>query len=226
MKIAVLGGSFNPVHIGHAMLADVVLHECCFDKVLFVPTFIPPHKQMDSSVSAEQRLEMVRAFCRSSACDGNQKFFAEDCEILRGGTSYTVDTLSYLSEKYRNELAGEKLSFVMGQEVAAQFYKWKNPERISELADILIAARKPDSNSVETKNHRNKPSGNYSADYEDESYLEKFPYRHSFVENPVFPVSSTEIRARIAAGKSWRYLVPEAVFQYIISNNLYGSKND
>lgn len=224
MKIAVLGGSFNPVHIGHAMLADVVLNERGFDKILFVPTFIPPHKQMNSSVLPEQRLEMVRAFCRSSAFGGKQKFFAEDCEISRGGTSYTVDTLSYLSEKYKNELAGEKLSFIMGQEVAAQFYKWKNPERIAELADILIAARKPDSSGVETKNHQNKPFGNYSADYEDESYLENFPYRHSFVENPVFPVSSTEIRARIAAGKSWRYLVPEAVFQYIISNNLYGMK--
>ena len=73
---------------------------------------------------------------------------------------------------------------------------------------------------------RNKPAGNYSEDYTDKDYLENFPYRHSFVENPEFPVSSTEIRERIALGKSWRYLVPEPVFQYIISNNLYGSKND
>lgn len=224
MKIAVLGGSFNPIHLGHAMLADSVLKECGFDKILFVPTYIPPHKQMNSAVSPEQRLEMVRLFCESSCIDGVQKFFAEDCEILRGGTSYTVDTLSYISEKYKDELDGSKPAFIMGQEVASQFYKWKNPEKIAALADILIARRNPEKNGIKTEISKNTPSGNYSEDYADESYLENFPYRHLFVENPVFPVSSTEIRARIALGKSWRYLVPEAVFQYIISNNLYGKQ--
>ncbi len=224
MKIAVLGGSFNPIHLGHAMLADSVLKECGFDKILFVPTYIPPHKLMNSAISPEQRLEMVRLFCESSCIDGVQKFFAEDCEILRGGTSYTVDTLSYISEKYKDELDGSRPAFVMGQEVASQFYKWKNPEKIAALADILIARRNPENNGIKTEISKNKPSGNYSEDYADESYLENFPYRHSFVENPVFPVSSTEIRARIALGKSWRYLVPESVFQYIISNNLYGKQ--
>lgn len=224
MKIAVLGGSFNPIHLGHAMLADTVLTEYGFDKILFVPTYIPPHKQMDSAVSPEQRLEMVRLFCRSSCLDGVQRFFAEDCEILRGGTSYTVDTLFYISEKYKDELDGSRPAFVMGQEVASQFYRWKNPEKIAGLADILIARRNPDHNGIKTEISRNRPSGDYSEDYADESYLEKFPYNHSFVENPVFPVSSTEIRARIALGKAWRYLVPEPVFQYIISNNLYGKR--
>ena len=226
MKIAVLGGSFNPIHLGHAMLADTVLKEYGFDKILFVPTFIPPHKQMNSAVLPGQRLEMVRLFCESSCFGGAQKFFAEDCEILRGGTSYTVDTLSYISEKYRDELNGSKMSFIMGEEVASQFYKWKEPEKIAGLADILIARRNPEKNGMRAECARNKPAGNYSEDYTDKDYLENFPYRHSFVENPEFPVSSTDIRERIALGKSWRYLVPEPVFQYIISNNLYGSKND
>lgn len=222
MKIAVLGGSFNPIHLGHAMLADTVLTECGFDKILFVPTYIPPHKQMNSSVLPEQRLEMVRLFCESSCSGGVQKFFAEDCEILRGGTSYTVDTLSYISEKYRDDLDGSRLAFIMGQEVASQFYKWKGPEKIAELADILIARRNSEKYEIKTESVKNKPAGNYSEDFTDKNFLENFPYRHSFVENPDFPVSSTEIRSRIALGKAWRYLVPEAVFQYIISNNLYG----
>lgn len=224
MKIAVLGGSFNPLHVGHAMLADSVLNEYGCDKILFVPTCVPPHKLMSSSVSPEQRLEMVRRFCASSVFNGRQKFFAEDCEIARGGTSYTVDTLRFISEKYKDELAGEKPGFIMGQEVAAQFCKWKNPEEIARLADILIARRHPDNNGIRTEETKNRPCGNYSEDYKDECSLENFSYKYSMIENPVLPVSSTEIRARIALGKAWRYLVPEEVFQYIISNNLYGKQ--
>ncbi len=224
MKIAVLGGSFNPIHLGHAMLADIVLTEYGFDKILFVPTYIPPHKHINSEVLPEQRLEMVRLFCKSSCLGGVQKFFAEDCEILRGGTSYTVDTLSYICKKYEDELNGSKPAFVMGQEVASQFYKWKEPEKISELADILIARRNSEKNKITAEITKNTPAGNYSEDFTDKEFLENFPYRHSFVENPDFPVSSTEIRTRIALVKSWRYLVPESVFQYIVSNNLYGKQ--
>lgn len=226
MKIAVFGGSFNPIHVGHAMLAETVVKELGYDKVLFVPTYIPPHKQMSSLVPAEVRLEMVKQFCASSCINGKQHFFAEDCEIKRGGISYTSETLEFLAEKYKHELNGEKLAFVMGQEVAAQFYKWRNPEKVADFADLLIASRMPEKNGINTSETRNKPSGIYTEDYEDESYVFNFPYKHKFVGNPIFPVSSTEIRARIMQGKAWRYLVPEAVFLYIISNNLYGKKND
>lgn len=224
MKIALLGGSFNPLHIGHAMLADTLVTEFGFEKILFVPTYIPPHKIMNTKVTAEERLEMVENFCRKSIHNGNQLFFCEDCEIKRKGTSYTVDTLEYITEKYKVELAGNKPAFVMGEEVASQFYKWKNPERVAELADLYIAFRKPEANGVDLKSNKNQPFGNYSEDYSDESYLKFFPYAYTLVNNPVFPVSSTEIRARVACGKAWRYLVPEAVFQYIDTHNLYGNE--
>lgn len=222
MKIAVLGGSFNPLHVGHAMLAETVVKELGFDKVLFVPTFIPPHKIMNTAVSPEQRLEMVRSFCKESNANKESHFFCEDCEIVRGGISYTSETLLYITEKYKSELNGTKPAFIMGQEVAAQFYKWKNPEKVTELADILIASRVPEKCDFVMDDFKNIPSGNYSEDYSDESYLRNFPYKYAPVKNLVFPVSSTEIRTRIALKKAWRYLVPEAVFQYIISNNLYG----
>ena len=226
MKIALLGGSFNPLHIGHAMLAETVIKDMGYDRVLFVPTCNPPHKQMNTSLSAEKRFEMVKAFCDSSLIDGKQYFFAEDCEIKRGGISYTSDTLEYITEKYAQELDGTKPAFIMGQEVASQFYKWRNPEKVASLADLLIAHRHPDNNGIETKLFANKPSGNYTEDYSDESYLEHFPYAYKVIENPVLPVSSTEIRARIATGRAWRYLVPEAIFGYIVENNLYSEKND
>lgn len=224
MKIALLGGSFNPLHIGHAMLAETVIKDMGYDRVLFVPTCNPPHKQMNTSLSAEKRFEMVKAFCDSSLIDGKQYFFAEDCEIKRGGISYTSDTLEYITEKYAQELEGTKPAFIMGQEVASQFYKWRNPEKVASLADLLIAHRHPDNNGIETKLFANKPSGNYTEDYSDESYLEHFPYAYKVIENPVLPVSSTEIRARIATGRAWRYLVPEAIFGYIVENKLYSEK--
>ncbi len=222
MRIAVFGGTFNPLHVGHAMLAETVVRELGYEKLLFVPTFIPPHKEAVSLVSAQHRLKMIERFCSFSAGSEKQRFFAESCEIERGGISYTSETLQFIAEKYKDELNGDRLAFVMGQEVAAQFYKWKNPEKVSALADLLIASRVPEKNGVETTGTENKPIGLYTEDYADQTYVENFPYPHKFVGNPIFPVSSTEIRARIAKDKAWRYLVPEPVFQYIISNSLYG----
>lgn len=219
-----LGGSFNPLHIGHAMLADSVVCDLGFDKVLFVPAFIPPHKIMNKSVSDVQRFEMVKAFCDGAKKDGNDHFEAEDCEIVRKGISYTSDTLEFLSTKYRKELDGQKLCFIMGEEVASQFYKWHEPEKVASYADFLIARRHPDNNGIDTEGFGNKTYGDYEKDYSDDSYLKNFPYKHTFLENPVFPVSSTEVRSRIHSGKAFRYLVPREVFSYIVEKKLYGFK--
>ena len=90
MKIAILGGSFNPIHIGHCMLAESVIKDLGYDKVLFVPTNLPPHKMLNNAPSAQERFNMVKAFC-----DTNSRFDAESCEIDRGGVSYTFDTLQF-----------------------------------------------------------------------------------------------------------------------------------
>ena len=100
MKIALLGGSFNPLHIGHCMLAETVIQELKYDKVLFVPVNVPPHKQLNDKVSAEDRFKMIECFCKSSAEKGKDYFIAEDCELKRGGISYTYDTLDYINENY------------------------------------------------------------------------------------------------------------------------------
>ena len=95
-------------------------------------------------------------------------------------------------------------------------------DEIDEIADLIIAKRHPDNNGIDVKGFANTPSGDYAADYEDQSLLDNFPYKVTILENPVFPVSSTEIRSRIANKKGFRYLVPDAVFSYICENNLYG----
>ena len=217
MKVAVFGGTFNPLHVGHAMLADTIVKELGYDKVLFVPTYQPPHKDFAKIVSAEHRMAMISRFCEM---EGSGHFELETCEIDRGGISYTSDTLEFLTEKYEGKLS-KKLAFVMGDEVAAEFHKWRNPQRISELADLLIVHRYPDVKALETSLYDNKPTGDYKGDFSVKFDLKNFAYPCIYIENPMLPVSSTDIRRRISEGKSFRYLVPPAVFDYIIENGLY-----
>ena len=217
MKVAVFGGTFNPLHIGHAMLADTIVHELGFDKVLFVPTYQPPHKDAAKIVKAEHRMEMISRFCAS---EGQGHFELEACEIERGGISYTSDTLEYLTKKYEGKIS-QKLAFVMGDEVAAEFPKWRNPEKVSNLADLIIVHRYPDVKAIESSLYENKPTGDYKGDFSVKFDLKNFPYPCLYLETPMLPVSSTDIRRRISEGKSFRYLVPPAVFDYIIENNLY-----
>ncbi len=221
MKIAVLGGAFNPLHIGHCMLAESVVRELGYDRVLFVPTNIPPHKKIASDVSGKMRLEMVQKFCEASSINGKEVFFCEPCEIDRKGISYTYETILYLSEKYK-EVLSEKLGLVLGEESAAQFYKWHESEKIARMVNFLVAKRHPDGNGIDVASFENQMLDGYSKDFQVRDFKETFGYAHTMLENPILPVSSTEIRSRIAKGKAFRYLVPEPVFQYIMEHKLYG----
>lgn len=246
MRIAVLGGSFNPLHIGHCMLAETAVKELGYDRVLFVPVFVPPHKMMNNAADAENRLEMVESFCESSEKgeERGRHFFCEPCEIERKGVSYTFDTLVYICEKYKDCIEG-KPALILGEESASQFHKWHKAEELASLVDFVIARRHPDRNGVDVEGFSNVPLGGYKNDFEDAEkqfsfssafsgsespdsfkafFSEKFSYPFTLLQNPVLPVSSTEIRSRIACGKAFRYLVPEQVFYYIKEHKLYGLK--
>ena len=217
MKVAVFGGTFNPLHVGHAMLADTIVRELGYDKVLFVPTYAPPHKEMSKIIDAKHRMKMISCFCSS---EGDGHFELEPCEVERGGISYTSDTLEYLTKKYEGKLT-KKLAFVMGDEVAAEFSKWRNPEKVSELADLIIVHRYPDVKAMESSLYENKPTGDYKGDFSVKFDLKSFGYPCIYLDSPMLPVSSTDIRRRISEGKSFRYLVPPAVFNYIKEKGLY-----
>lgn len=227
MKIAIFGGTFNPLHSGHALLAETLYRDSGFDKVLITPTATPPHKIISNSITAEIRFNMVKAFCDeyNSNCE-TLPFIAEDCEIARGGTSYTCDTVEYILKKY-GSLIDRKIALVMGQETAAQFHKWLKADAIAKDCDILIARRHPDHSNIDTSAFENKSIGDYTSDF---SIIENsardidktFPYPHRMLENPLLPVSSTQIRSRISRQLAFRYLLPNAVYQYIITHHLYG----
>lgn len=226
MKLAILGGSFNPLHIGHAMLADVIIREMHYDKVLFIPTFKPPHKEITAKITTEQRVEIVRRFCDAV---GDGKFELETCEVERGGISYTVDTLEYIIEKYKDELEG-KPALLMGEEIAAEFSKWKSPDVIASKADLIVVPRYPDvygnsiragNSAIPVTNIKNNPTGSYLGDFRATFNPKKFLYPHKFLDIPILTISSTEIRARIASGRSFKYLIPKAVYEYIEEAQLY-----
>lgn len=190
MRIAILGGTFNPLHIGHLALADDVRTRLGYDRILLIPANIPPHKELAGGAGAADRLEMLRR-----AASDTEWLGVEDCEIVRGGVSYTIDTVTYLEEKYALELEG-KIGLVIGQDLVPGFSTWKNAAVIAERTDIILALR-PGSTGVQ------------------------FDVPHIPLENPLLTVSSSDIRARISSGKSWRYLVPDPVYRYIVEHNLY-----
>ena len=220
MRIAILGGSFNPLHIGHAMLADTMVKEFGYDKVLFVPTCIPPHKEIGGGISTEDRLCMVRAFCNS--VPGNI-FELETCEVDRGGISYTIDTVKYIIQKY-NTMLTDKPALLMGEEIAAEFHKWKEPDAIALLTNLIIVPRYPDffGRTLPMYNDVvNKPVGAFSGDFKTKFDKKNFMYPCKVLEIPMLPVSSTEIRARISSNLSYRYMVPQSVYEYIEKETLY-----
>lgn len=197
MRLAVLGGSYNPIHNGHLMLADAVSLQYGYDMIAFVPAFLSPFKSCHSGCTAHDRLTMVRL-----AIAGNPTFYCEPCEIERQGVSYTIDTLTFLKEKYPE--CKNKIGLIMGDDLLAEFYKWHEAESILKYADILVGSRI----------HKEWESA-----VSDMQSIHNAPYTR--IENALLPISSSAIRTAIKTKKSWRYLVPQAVYSYIKDHNLY-----
>ncbi len=195
-RIAIFGGSFNPIHVGHLIVAEEAAERLGLDRVIFVPAGEPPHKDAARLAPAAARLEMVRR-----AIAGNPRFAASDVEIRRRGKSFTVDTL----EHFRSRLAGKATLFLLiGEDSAADLPGWREPRRILEMAQVIVAGRAGTSAGAVRRLEKLAPRGR----------------RAECVELRV-GVSATEIRARIAAGRSVRYLVPDPARRVIQRRGLY-----
>jgi len=195
MRLAVLGGSYNPIHLGHLMLADAVALRYGYDTIAFVPAFLSPFKDGHSGCTAEDRLAMVKL-----AIADNPAFYCEPCEIRRQGVSYTIDTLKFLKKKFPQ--CEGKIGLIIGDDLLEGFAGWREAERIPDYADIIVGNRIIDRYSMAQA-----------------ASAGKVP--HLRVDNALLPVSSSGIRAAIQEKKSWRYLVPSAVYSYIKEHKLY-----
>ena len=191
MRIGVFGGTFDPPHVGHLLVANDARDALELDRLIFVPTGAQPFKvDTPPAASGQDRLEMVRL---AVADDAN--YVVDDAEINRKGLSFTVDTLEHLSE--RNPAA--RLFLLMGEDVLASFEKWRSPARIRELATLVAVSRGGLAGSV--------------ADPAASAVLR--------VSTRRVDVSSTEIRERRRAGKSIKGFVPESVERFIDVRGLY-----
>ncbi len=185
MKIGILGGTFNPVHLGHSALAIEAMEHLKLDKVLFVPTNIAPHKDNEGTDST-RRLDMVKLV----VC-ANSHFEIEDCEIKRGGTSYTIDTVRELKKKYPDD----ELCLIVGSDLANDFSSWKDHQEVKKIIKIAVACR-----------------NNYPLKDKDDFIL---------LDIAQFYISSSQIRGLIKEGHNIRHLVKDGVADYIEKHKLY-----
>lgn len=132
MRIGIFGGTFNPIHFGHLVLAEQAHEKLNLDRVIFVPCYYPPHKKSSRLATPGQRYSMVKL-----AIQGNPRFKVSDIEIKRKGRSYSVDTLRQLRDKYKKA----KLFFISGSDVSGQISKWKSINEIFRLAQFVLAKR-------------------------------------------------------------------------------------
>jgi nicotinate-nucleotide adenylyltransferase len=200
MRIGIFGGSFDPVHLGHLLLAESCQEQAKLDKILFIPNSVSPFKQTLQHAPNQNRLEMLQL-----AISGHAAFEIDTSELDRGGISYTVETLEHLKQKHPQD----ELFLLMGADSLAEFAHWKNPQRICELAEIVVVHRAGSAD----------PDWNVLAPFMSADQFAATKELH--VEMPPIGLSSREIRARVASEKTIRYRVPRAVEVYIEQHKLY-----
>lgn len=197
-KIGLMGGTFNPVHYGHLLIAENAYEQFGLDEVIFLPTGQSPHKDARHILEAEERMEMIRL-----AIADNTHFSCSDYEIRKEGISYTYLTI----QAFYEQLAGKELYFIMGADSLAYFDSWMRPDQISRMCTILAAVR----------DGWNREELVPIRDF----LQEKYGTRIHFIRTPNFSVSSRMIRKRILEHQSIRYLVPDAVEQYLKEHAVY-----
>lgn len=196
-KYGIFGGSFNPIHYGHLMICEYIKEEMGLDKVIFIPTGNPPHKELE--LSAEDRYEMVRL-----AISPNPDFEISDIETTRVKKSYTVDTIRELKKIYKEE----KLYFLIGLDSLFQLKTWMKIGDLSQEIEFVVALR---------PGYLDKEEINKEIDF----LRENFGTKINLIKTPLYEISSTDLRDRIREGKSLRYLIPKKVLDYIEESGFY-----
>ena len=193
MKVCLFGGTFDPPHLGHLIIAQTIFEAENFDQIVFVPAYQPPHKNGMKISPVDQRLEMLKI-----AISENPNFIMSDLEIQRKGLSYSIDTI--IDYKKQNNLNSDELFYLIGSDSLKQFKKWKDTKKIIDECRVIVAIR---------PGFRPSDIPNW--------ILAKI----QFASIPRIEISSTTIRDRWIDNKTIRYMVTESVWQYINKNKLY-----
>lgn len=195
--LGILGGTFDPIHIGHLRIAEAVYERIVLEQIIFIPAFVPPHKVGQDYAPAEHRYAMTEL-----AVKPYPHFTVSDMELRRSGVSYTIDTLRELRQIYPDK----ELYFIIGADSVAQLHTWNSINEMLQLATFVAAGRPGYEGVMEEVVHH---LGAAAAE------------RIMLLHTPEYDISSTEIRIRLHEGASLAGLVPRAVEQYINAHNLY-----
>ena len=204
MRLGIFGGTFDPIHNGHLLLAECCREQCRLDAVWFLPTAVPPHKQDCELTPTNQRIEMLEL-----AIAGNPAFSVCRYEIDRGGVNYTVETLSHFHEEDQSR----ELFFLMGADMFFDLPHWRDAARVCQLA-VPVVVRRPGSAPI---------AFDFLGDIASPERIELM--RHHQVEMPECGISATDLRHRISNGESIRYRTPRSVACYIQSHGLYAGQH-
>jgi nicotinate-nucleotide adenylyltransferase len=196
VRVGILGGTFNPPHLGHLVCAQEAYLQLGLDLVTLIPARTPPHKPVEDEPGAEHRLELCRVAVRP-----DDRFTVSELEIGRPGPSFTVDTLQELN----SQAPDNELFLILGGDVAAGLPRWREPERVLTMATVAVAKRRGTAKESVQAALRELPGGD----------------RAEFFRMPRIGVSSTMVRRRVRAGQPISYLVPEPVADYIGEHGLY-----
>jgi nicotinate-nucleotide adenylyltransferase len=202
MRLGIFGGTFDPVHYGHLLLAECCREQCRLDAVWFLPAAVPPHKQRKDLTPAAARLEML-----DLAVVANEAFSVCRYEVDRGGLNYTADTLAH----FERQDPGRELFFLLGADMLRDLPHWRDPARICKLA-LPVAVR---------RSGQGAPDFNVLTGLALPERIEEI--RRQQVEMPEIALSGTDLRRRVAAGQSIRYRTPRAVEEYIRTHGLYAA---
>ena len=202
-SIGIMGGTFNPIHTGHLIAAELVREQMNLDKIIFIPTGNPPHKSSNTILDSEHRVNMIKL-----ATGGNDYFSISEIEVEREGKTYTYDTLKQLHEndQLQSNRTGNEFYFIIGFDTLKELDTWKNINEICKLCKFIVVNRNNDKNEMQQEILK----------------LEQlYGAQIIHTEIPNIELSSTEIRKRIYEHKSIRYMVTDEVYDYIAKNELY-----
>jgi len=204
MRLGLFGGSFDPVHLGHLVLAESCRQQCRLDQVRFLPTGQAPHKQEGSVASGTQRIEMLEL-----ATAGHEAFVVDPFEVQREGITYTVLTL----EHFAKAMPEADLFFLVGADMLNDLPNWREAARVCEMATFVSVRR------------AGEPEPDFTV-LESIASPERIElFRQHQVQMPGIGLSSTAIRHQVSQGLSIRYLVPRAVEEYILTHGLYAQES-
>jgi nicotinate-nucleotide adenylyltransferase len=198
LRVGILGGAFNPPHIGHLVCAQEALVQLELEKVVFMPVGQAPHRELEGDPGAEARLELVEL-----AVADDDRFEVSRLEIDRSGPSYTADTLRELGEKAPDD----ELFLILGGDQAAALPRWHEPEAVLSLATVAVVERSNWSRNAIVITLGRLPGAE----------------RIRYLDMPIMQVSSSAVRRRVGAGQPIRYLVPDEVARHIEAKGMYGA---